>query len=124
MKKCLFILLLALLFIVISCDDKVNGGFNEDETKVTEITLSQVGQTSRLDVEITASSIIKKYKMQVFSTFEDEEIEINAKEEDIEIEEMEDNIDEEENYDDITDDDFEEDELSDLSIVAEEELED
>ena len=65
-----------------------------------------------------------KVKIDIDDIYEDEEIEINAKEEDIEIEEMEDNIDEEENYDDITDDDFEEDELSDLSIVAEEELED
>ena len=67
---------------------------------------------------------IYKVKIDIDDIYEDEEIEVNTKEEDIEIEEMEDNIDEEENYDDITDDDFEEDELSDLSIVAEEELED
>lgn len=77
MKKCLFILLLALLFVMVSCDDKVNDGIIDDgETKVTEVTLSQVGQTSKLDVEISASSNIKDYTMQVFSTYEEEEIEI------------------------------------------------
>ena len=66
-----------------------------------------------------------KVKIDIDDIYEDEEIEVNAKdEEELEIEETEDNIDEEENYDDITDDDFEEDELSDLSIVGEEEIED
>lgn len=51
----------------------------------------------------------------------DDDIEIEEREELPEDEEE--NIDEEENYDDITDDNFEDDELSDLSIVNEDEVE-
>jgi len=64
-------------------------------------------------------------KIQIDDIYEDEDIDVPAKEdEELPEEEQEENLIDEDNYDDISDDDFDDDDLSELSIVAEEEMED
>lgn len=64
-------------------------------------------------------------KVNIDEIYDDDDFDIKTKE-DEELEDIieEENIDDEENYDDLVDDDFDDEDLTDLSIVGEEELED
>lgn len=76
MKKML-VLLLSLTLVLFSCENNIKNNVEDKiDNTVNVVELSQVNNSSKLKVDITTDSRIKEYSLQVFSSYDNEEIEI------------------------------------------------